>query len=821
MKWVLASLAVFAMLTVTVAHAGSLAPQPRVVATYERDFLGRSGSQTLEELLNTGIARYFLTGGQPVLVLVNGRPYSTTASLLETLPISAIERIEIIGGESLGTLGGNAVRGAINVVLRDSLNGFETRALIRLPSQDGGDGSQGSALWGGAVGEGRLTIGVDGLYREQITARSREYSRSVWEEGGSFSQAQNVSLGGNTVYVVQLDEDGQFAGLRSAALGDCDPAKGYTGPLSNPPGIRNGDKGCGFAYGDIMWNSGRHRQQSAFLDLEHPLNEDANLHMNGHYVKSDGVFRFAPSVGSFVFVPDQDLLEAINEAADSTIADGNDLFVVGHRFVGHGNRDWKSDFDEYDVVVSVDGRVTDDLGYDVRVGAYEWNNSVKGTTFVHAATIQSEILLGNYDLEDPFSTDPAHLEAIRKSSLREDDQWGASVQDLRIALEGSGLAIGDRDTAWTAGIELGRAKAHRQLLFHGNDGMTYGVDDVLGSGGGVSYAGEREGAAAFAEVSVPLTTDLDVRAGARGDEYDDIGGMRSWRIGAEYRLNDLVTLRSSWSTGQRAPSMLYLYSTEWQNHPYIQCDPGPGAPPRSCSDVNPRQVTRVTEGNPDLDPSDADRFAVGAEARRGPLSAGVELYRLSRSDLPGLNRADWAMRNLPECIHGNTTDCIERTGAEITIHDSYQNVVDTELTGGNVRFGWGARTEWGVVGVRGVWRHVTDATIDISGREYSLAVPRNAARVGILARRGEVTATWAMSYRDGYRTGWGQFKSWLGHDVTMDWTDPLLQGARLSAGIFNVTDAGLSVNTGNPSSVDGPTEANWGRTFFVTLNVQF
>ncbi len=820
MKWVLASIAVLAALTVTTAHAGSLAPQPRVVATYEREFLGRSGAQTLEELLDTGIARYFLTGGQPVLVMVNGRPYETTSSVLETLPISAIERIEVISGESLGTHGGYAVRGAINVVLRDSLNGFETRALVRLPSQDGGDGTQGSVFWGGAVGEGRLTIGVDSLYREKITARSREYSRSAWQEGGTFSQSQNVSLGGNTVYVYQLDEEGRLAGIRSAALGECDPANGYTGPLSNPPGVRNGDQGCGFAYGDIMWNSAGYRQDSAFMDLEHPLNEDADLHVDGLFVKSDGVFRYAPSVGSFLFIPNQDLLDAINEAAGATIGDSNDLFVVGHRFVGHGNRDWKSDFDEYNVAVSVDGRLTDDLGYDVRVNAFDWNVSQTGSTFVHAPTIQWEILSGNYDLENPFSTAPEHLQAIRNSSLREDDRTGSSGQEIRMALEGSGFAIGGRGAAWTAGVDLGRGKAYRELVFHGTDGMTYGVDDVLGSGG-VSFAGEREGAGAFAEVSLPLTADLDVRAGARGDEFDDIGSMRSWRIGAEYRLNTLVTLRSSWSTGHRAPSMLHLHATESQDHPYIECDPGPGPPPRSCASTNRRQITRVTEGNPDLDPSDADRFAVGAEARRGPFFAAVELYRLSRAGLPGQNSANWAMRNLPECMSGNSTDCIERIGADITIHDSYANVVDTTLTGGNLRFGWGTRTDWGVVGVRGVWRHVTKTTAEVAGEEARLALPRNAARVGVLARRGDLTATWAASYRSGYRTRSGHFKSWLGHDVTLDWTDPLLQGARLSAGIFNVTDTGLSVNTANPASVDGPTEADWGRTFFLTLNAQF
>ena len=55
----------------------------------------------------------------------------------------------------------------------------------------------------------------------------------------------------------------------------------------------------------------------------------------------------------------------------------------------------------------------------------------------------------------------------------------------------------------------------------------------------------------------------------------------------------------------------------------------------------------------------------------------------------------------------------------------------------------------------------------------------------------------------------------------LDWASPLgFEDARLTAGVFNLTDESLSVNTANPSSVDGPTEASWGRTFFLTLNMQ-
>ena len=314
MKALLVSLAFVTVLTVNTAQAGSLAPAPRIIATYERDFLERSGSQTLEELLDTGIARYFLTGGQSVLVMVNGRPYATTSGDLDTLPISAIERIELLSGDSLGAVSGSAVRGALNIVLRSDLDGFETRTVIRQPSRDGGDGWQGSVFGGGAVGEGRITLGVDILDRQEITAQSRDYSRSFWQEGGAFNEARNVSVGGNTVWVVQREEDGTRSGVRSVSLGECDPAKGYTGPLSNPPGITSGDKGCGFAYGAIMWNTSSYEQKSAILNLDHPFAEEAKLHIDANITQSNSAFRYAPSIDSFAFTPNPGLMQAINDA---------------------------------------------------------------------------------------------------------------------------------------------------------------------------------------------------------------------------------------------------------------------------------------------------------------------------------------------------------------------------------------------------------------------------------------------------------------------------------------------------------------------------
>ena len=805
------------------AYAGSLAPAPRIIAKYERDFLARSGSQTLEELLNTGIIRYFLTGGQPLLVMVNGRPYATTAGSLDTLPISAIERIELLSGDSLGTLGGSGLRGALNVVLRTDLDGFETRAVGRLPTKDGGDGWQGSIFWGGAVGKGRMTLGVDILGRQEITARSRDYSRSVWRKGGSFAQAKNVSVGGNTVWVVQRDEGGKVTGVRSVALGDCNPTDGYTGPLTGPAGAPPGDEGCGFAYGNIMWNTSSYNQKSVVLNFAHPLGERTELRLDANIAQSDSAFRYAPSIGVFSFTPNPALIAAINKAAGSTIAVPGDSFAVGHRFVGHGNRDWRTKSDQYEVSVGIEGRIAKGIGYDARVDAYRLDGSVSGSTFVHAGRIRTEIEEGRYNLEDPFSTDDDHRQAVATSSLRQEVDAGVEILTANLALEGSGFAIGGRNAAWTAGLELGRGKAHSLLAFRSQDGKTHKVSEVLGSGG-TSYAGERTAVSVFGEMSLPLAENLDLRVAGRGDRTNDVGGLTSWLVGVAYRPIDLVTLRSSWSAGQQPPSMSSLHSSAAQDHPYITCDPGGGPPPRSCAAPNPRQVTRETRGNPKLDPSDNARLAIGAEVSKWPYFLGVEWYRLTRTGLVGQNTADWAMQNLNVCTEGETSNCIERVGSDITIHDSYANVVKTELSGITTRFGGGLRTSWGVVGVRGAWRHVASAKRRVAGNGERYVIAKNMVRAGFLARRRSLSAVWTANYRSGFRNqaGTGTFKSWFGHDVVLDWKAPMgLNGARVTAGVFNLTDAKLSVDTANPSSVDGPTEAGWGRTFFLTLNAQF
>ncbi len=825
MRIVLAALAAAAILTAGQGRAGALAPAPQIVAEYDRGFIERSGAQTFGEMLDTGIIRYFFTGGRDLLIMVNGRPYATTAHNLDSLPLSAVERIEVLRGESLGTLGGHAaVRGAFNLVLRQDLDGFDVRAVARMPTRDGGDARQGGVVWGGAVGAGgRLTVGVDFLDREEIAGNTREHSRSEWVDGGSFAEARNVSVGGNTVYVFDTSADE----LRAVPLGECARARGYTGPLGNPPGISSGDKGCGFAYGDFWWDSARYDQKNAILSFDHPLGEHAELHMDANVTQGRWAFRYAPSVDVFSVTPGEILLDGINasarEADPAFEATNEDVFSVGHRFIGHGNRDWRTRTEEYDVSASVEGRLAERLGYDVRIAAWKLDGSVRGDTFVDSEIIREEIAAGRYDLADPLSKDPGHLRAIERSSLRQEQEFGGRRLGARLALEGAGPGIGGRASAWTAGVELADTEAHSLLAFRASDGRTRDVNGVLGSGG-TGYAGERNAAGVFAEVSVPLADSVDVRAAARADETDDVGGLHAWRLGAEYRPSGIVTLRGSWSAGDKAPSMHHLHSTAAQDHPFVRCVPESGPPPRTCDMSNYRQVTRQTSGNPELEPSRSHRRSIGAEARRGPFYLVADWYWLTTSGLPGRRDADWAMLNRPECPPGGGAGCIERAAGDITIHERFANIVGIDISGLNTRFGARAETGWGFVAMRGFWRHVASSEERIAGEARPYPLPRNAVRIVSSTGRGNLTAFWAVNYRGEIenRQGDGRFKSWTGHDLTLDWRAPLgLEGARVTAGVYNVTDAKLSTNTANPAVTDGPRAAGWGRTLFVTLNKRF
>ena len=123
-----------------------------------------------------------------------------------------------------------------------------------------------------------------------------------------------------------------------------------------------------------------------------------------------------PSADTFSFTPSEALQQRLRQ--DPDIDTLPDKVFVAHRFVGHGNRNWRTDTDEYDVTLGFRGRFLDGINYNTYVRYYRHDTLTIGDTFVSETLAQQAIEEGRYDIENPFSMNPTHLAAIRDTGLR-------------------------------------------------------------------------------------------------------------------------------------------------------------------------------------------------------------------------------------------------------------------------------------------------------------------------------------------------------------------------------------------------------------------
>ena len=228
------------------AAAGRMTPATddpvRPFAVIERSGLKNVHDLLLERSLynSFGLFRPRVIGTQNAAFPVDGRPVSDPELMfiLESLPISAVERIQILNGSAAALHGGAAIGGAINIVLRRDVQGIEAQTTFHRPTDPGGDGEHASALWGGPLGDGHLLIGVDVFRRAEVRRADRDCSRAAWTPGGSFADTVGVSENGNTVCIPTVSRDGNGNPIQNVAnatglsiacsLGDC-RGSSYTG----------------------------------------------------------------------------------------------------------------------------------------------------------------------------------------------------------------------------------------------------------------------------------------------------------------------------------------------------------------------------------------------------------------------------------------------------------------------------------------------------------------------------------------------------------------------------------------------------------------
>ena len=102
------------------------------------------------------------------------------------------------------------------------------------------------------------------------------------------------------------------------------------------------------------------------------------------------------------------------------------------------------------------------------------------------------------------------------------------------------------------------------------------------------------------------------------------------------------------------------------------------------------------------------------------------------------------------------------------------------------------------------------------------STPRSARAPVCGGTAGSSTGTSARSPNIPTSQNSGRFKTWIGHDIGLDWRNVFgVRDLTLRGGVFNLGDAAPPADTSNPASVVTYYDAVRGRTFYLSLRAKW
>lgn len=487
-------------------------------------------------------------GGKYTLVLLDGhrlpgvaQQFSGGASSLTGIPLSAIDRVEVLRDGASAVYGSDAIGGVLNLLTRRGGAGSEVELLREAPSGAGGDARRGSVVSGAARedGSGDWLFALEWLDREPLAGAQRPYllrdaPLSLSGNPGSFQPLDPVTLRPLGFY--QLDP-------RCPAAFDSDPQF----PNSRPR-LQGQNRFCGYRFRADNYERAGLESLSLFgrgcIDTDHGLRLDARI----LGWRSDGLTQLAAAPATLLVPADAPGNPTLGQRGPGL---GFPLRVQ-YRLTPLGPRVAQTREDQWHALLGMRG----DLDW---AGGGDWSlalvdnryrertRSLSGSARLSALT--SAVASGRFD---PFSAspgDPTGLEGVAHETRDESESGNRGVEgnlNLDATAFGRGFSI-------ALGIEL-----RRDRFAVRNDPVRQ-AGDILGSTPGVDQDGARRYAAIHAELLHVTDGGLDIGLAARFDRYQDAGTALSPKLSLGWRPAPEHLLRASVGRGFQAPDLAAVY----------------------------------------------------------------------------------------------------------------------------------------------------------------------------------------------------------------------------------------------------------------------
>lgn len=523
-----------------------------------------SSAQSFSELSLRGL------GGGRTLILIDGRraptsPQTGQGQDLNSIPLAAVERIEILTDGASAIYGADAMGGVVNIITRRDFSGVELTAGLGV-SERGGDTEQGSALFGASSDRGRMLGGIS------YNSRGITFNKDLpWVGRGASSFSNNY-------YNFALDVNGNRAptSRRGPVPGGC-----------TNPGFYLSGTTCLYDFNVFAADSASIDQKGLFLRGDYQINDNWEIYFSSNVSRVESFGRFAPTP-EYIFV----------SAASPNNTTGADA-LIKHRFAALGPRDNFDDTNVYDFTLGFNWAASDRVDVDFGLRRNESNYKSIGRNYVNIPVAQQYFESGVYNVFDPEGNVESVLNDIRTTIGRD----GFFKQDEIFAIANVDLfEMGGGTSIVAIGAE------HRKEEYADIYDAQSAAGNVGGSAGNSSF-GTRSLDSVFGEWILPVTSQFEIDLAARYDDYSDFGDSTSPKVSFRYQPLDSLTLRASIGEGFRAPPLTIINQLEAFSADSVVDAPTAlelGVPATTSVQVNGLRVA-----TPTLQPEESKQWSAG------------------------------------------------------------------------------------------------------------------------------------------------------------------------------------------------------------------
>lgn len=618
------------------------------------------------------------------LVLVNGKRQTIVAATANdgsvfvdtsTIPMAALERVEILKEGATATYGSDAVAGVANFILRKDVEGVEISAGYEEITNGGAGKHDINILAGFGTDETRFTFAGTYIGQDSLSSAERAYTteNAVSTLGRSFLTLAPGGVG-TGAYA------GNYGFLETVPDPSCVANGGTPGSAFVPegaygPGTGGGSK-CGFHYGPRFNIVNEEEKTQLYGNVVHDFSDTttltAELGWTRHEVLDNPQSPSYPNLSFPTILPGQ----------------AGSPFNVPVRWYGRPlGSEAPSPLaprqsDTVRASVQLDGEF--DSGWSW-MGAVTYSENDREV--IQPDTVKSRLLSalagqggpnGNQSF-NPFDPTANSQELIDYISWDSYTNKKADLAVVDYVVSGELFDTAAGPVGFAAGFQwrresysVVRDEIYTQTI-DPDTGATIPADLIF-LGGGLPVDVTRTAYAAFAEANIPLTEKLEASAALR---YEHLSSARSLdpKLSLRYQATDWLTLRGSVSSAFREPSLVQIYNQETSLQGLVDPLVGGGA---LFVQVNSR-------GNEELDPETSTNFNFGAVFTPSDnLSFRVDYWRFEYEDVITVENAQGKLNENPlgpDVLRGES-------GALNGVNVNYLNASQVNTDGIDVSADW-------------------------------------------------------------------------------------------------------------------------------------